>query len=121
MKYGGQGPISVRVEGRDGWAVLRVHDDGPGIPPEEIARVFERFVQGSGAKNSGGLGLGLYITRKIVEAHGGRIRVDSGVSAGTTFSVELPCGSVAVGDVPIAEKVSPPTPAVNAAVTAAAG
>jgi PAS domain S-box-containing protein len=96
VKYGGDAAIALSLDARDGWAMLRVHDDGPGIPVEEIDLVFERFVQGSGAKNSGGLGLGLYITRKIVEAHGGRIRAESRCGSGTTFSVELPCEPVEV-------------------------
>jgi signal transduction histidine kinase len=95
VKYG-DGAIRAGIQARDGWAVLTVHDDGPGIPPDELDRIFERYIQGSGAKRSGGLGLGLFIARKIVEAHGGRIRAESQPGAGTTFSVELPCEAMAL-------------------------
>jgi signal transduction histidine kinase len=65
-------------------------DRGIGIPPEDQARVFGRFERAVGAQNFGGLGLGLYIARHIVEAHGGEIRVESAPGAGTTFTVVLP-------------------------------
>jgi PAS domain S-box-containing protein len=118
VKYGGDASITLSAEERGGWLVLRVHDDGPGIPPEEIARVFERFVQGASAKSGGGLGLGLYIARKIVEAHGGRIRADSQLGAGTTFVVELPCdppGTDAADDAAGASAAAEPPPDVAAA------
>ncbi|HET9599868.1 MAG TPA: ATP-binding protein [Anaeromyxobacteraceae bacterium] len=101
VKYGGDASISMRAEARGGHLVLQVADDGPGIPPAEIERVFERFVQGASGKNGSGLGLGLYIARKIVEAHGGRIRADSRAGTGTTFTVELPC------EPPVADAASP--------------
>ncbi|WP_426320401.1 sensor histidine kinase [Microbacterium sp. E-13] len=83
--------VTVRVsrEGRD--AVLRVHDDGPGIDPSLKDDLFERFSRGdrSRARQTGGTGLGLSIARAIVDAHGGSIRVAS-APGDTTFEVRLP-------------------------------
>jgi two-component system OmpR family sensor kinase/two-component system sensor histidine kinase BaeS len=68
---------------------VSVADDGPGIPPEEVPHVFDRFWQGDGAR-AGGSGLGLAIARELVRAHGGRIWVDSEPGEGTTFQFTLP-------------------------------
>gem|GEM_PF-899792 len=92
IRYADPGPIDVRV-GREGdQAVLRVTDYGPGIPPERQARIFEAFRPGAAAeyRRAGGLGLGLYISRGIVEAHGGRMWVQSQVGVGSTFGFSLP-------------------------------
>jgi signal transduction histidine kinase len=67
--------VTVTVGGDGGWAFVRVEDEGPGVPPEEAARVFERFRRGSGARGEGS-GLGLAIVRAIAERHGGRVEVD---------------------------------------------
>ncbi len=69
-----------------------VQDDGPGIPPLHIQRIFERFYRVSEGPdtNPGGLGLGLYITRELVRAHGGELRVDSSIGERTTFHFTLP-------------------------------
>ncbi|MGE0616345.1 MAG: ATP-binding protein [Bacteriovoracia bacterium] len=77
---------------RDGEiAKLQVQDQGPGISPEDQNRIFDRFEQGeSGSPAGGGLGLGLYISRQIVQAHGGDIRVKSKKGHGSTFVAELP-------------------------------
>jgi two-component system OmpR family sensor kinase len=81
--------VTVAREGRD--AVLRVHDDGPGIDPALQGELFERFARGdrSRARQTGGTGLGLSIARAIVDAHGGSIRVTS-TPGDTTFEVRLP-------------------------------
>ncbi|WP_239453351.1 MULTISPECIES: ATP-binding protein [Microbacterium] len=81
--------VSVTRNGRD--AVLRVHDDGPGIDPAITDELFERFSRGdrSRARQTGGTGLGLSIARAIVDAHGGSIRVTS-APGDTTFEVRLP-------------------------------
>ncbi|WP_309894321.1 ATP-binding protein [Archangium sp.] len=92
FKYGKGQPIHVRVEpGQEGQARLVVRDEGPGIPPEEQASIFERFKKATSSRGKKeGFGLGLYIVRQLVEAHGGSIRVRSAVGAGATFTVELP-------------------------------
>jgi two-component system OmpR family sensor kinase len=71
---------------------ISVSDSGPGIPPEHLERVFERFyrAEASRSRDSGGSGLGLAIARAIVEAHGGRIWAESSPARGTTLSLELP-------------------------------
>jgi two-component system OmpR family sensor kinase len=83
--------VTVGVARDDGSAVLRVHDDGPGIDPSIQDELFERFSRAdrSRARQTGGTGLGLSIARAIVDAHGGSIRVDS-VPGDTTFEVRLP-------------------------------
>jgi signal transduction histidine kinase len=71
--------------------VTSVTDRGPGIRPEDLERLFERYRRvGLAQKEGGGLGLGLYITRRLVEAHGGRIWAQSELSVGSTFSFTLP-------------------------------
>ena len=89
-KFGEGKPILLAVEADERWARLRVEDRGMGIPSEHHGRVFERFERAVPAENFGGLGLGLYVARQIVEAHGGRIRVASAPGEGSTFTVELP-------------------------------
>ncbi|MQM24769.1 sensor histidine kinase [Glycomyces albidus] len=76
----------------DGWAVLRVADHGPGIPPEHRQKVFDRFYRAdpSRSRATGGSGLGLSIVSSIVAAHGGRIRLDSEEGKGTSVEVRLP-------------------------------
>jgi signal transduction histidine kinase len=91
VKYGAGQPVEVRVEGLGAWARLSVRDGGMGIAPEDHARVFDRFERTSSARNIRGLGLGLWITRQLIEAHGGHIRVESAVGQGAHFIVELPC------------------------------
>ncbi len=90
-KFGQGKPVTLHVAPDEGRLVrLRVVDRGIGIPPEDQARVFERFERAVPSQYFGGLGLGLYIARQIVEAHGGEIRVESAPGAGTTFTVLLP-------------------------------
>ncbi|WP_373372298.1 AAA family ATPase [Sorangium atrum] len=91
LKFGACEPISITVARRDGMAQLTVEDRGIGIPPARLARVFERFERAVSTRNYGGFGLGLYIVRRIVEALGGAVRVDSTLGAGSRFTVELPC------------------------------
>ena len=86
-----QGVISVRLRRTDESLLLTVSDEGPGIPPDELEAVFDKFVQSSKTKSSkGGTGLGLAICRKIVNGHEGRIWVENNAAAGCTFFCELP-------------------------------
>ncbi len=81
--------VSARMEGAA--VVVRVRDHGPGIPPEHRAHLFERFFRVPGAKSMiRGTGLGLYICRKIVEAHGGEIKVEDVDGGGACFAFSLP-------------------------------
>jgi PAS domain S-box-containing protein len=86
------GRVDVVLSARNGHAVLEVADSGIGIPPAEQDRLFERFYRASTATAQAvpGTGLGLAIAKAIVEAHGGRIEVDSDEGVGATFRVELP-------------------------------
>jgi PAS domain S-box-containing protein len=91
FKHGKGQPIQVRVERTDGHARLAVCDHGPGIPLEEQRAIFERFKKASSSRGKKeGFGLGLYIVRQLVEAHGGTISVESTPGDGATFTVELP-------------------------------
>jgi signal transduction histidine kinase/FixJ family two-component response regulator len=90
LKYGAGMPIDVSIERIDDRAVLTVCDRGIGISAEDISRIFELFERSGAAKHFGGLGLGLYITRQVVEAHGGTISVTSKPAEGAVFVVNLP-------------------------------
>jgi len=82
--------ISLGAAVNGEWARITVSDDGPGIPPEEQKRMFERFARGgAGQRPTEGAGLGLSIAKAIVDGHGGHIELDSG-SEGTTFTMFLP-------------------------------
>src|SRR5437667_202548 len=70
-------PVAVRVQGRGPTVRIGVRDRGPGVPLAERASVFEPFVRGRGTRRRGGTGLGLYIARRVVEAHGGEIWLES--------------------------------------------
>jgi K+-sensing histidine kinase KdpD len=84
-------PVEIHLGEEAGLARLSVHDHGIGIDPTHQARIFDRFERAVSVRYFGGLGLGLYISRRIVEAHGGSIRVESQPGAGSTFTVGLPC------------------------------
>jgi signal transduction histidine kinase len=86
------GHIAVTAEPAGDHLVISISDDGPGIPPEQLERIFERFrrVDGSRSRDTGGSGLGLAIARAIVEAHAGTIRASSEPGHGATFTIELP-------------------------------
>lgn len=84
--------IEVRVEQRDDYARVSVIDSGPGLPPDLARRVFERFTRSPSTSHHEGAGLGLFVSRKIIEAHGGRIGVDSVFGKGARFFFELPLG-----------------------------
>jgi two-component system, OmpR family, sensor histidine kinase VicK len=89
LKHGGEeGEVVVRVEERATEALISVQDFGPGIDPEHMPHLFDRFYRAN--TRSSGLGLGLYISRILVEAHGGRIWAESQPGQGSTFTVVLP-------------------------------
>jgi heavy metal sensor kinase len=92
------GQVALALSVADGQARLAVRDTGPGIPPAEVARIFERFYRLDRARSrrSGGAGLGLAIARWIAEAHGGHIEVESTVGQGSTFTVVLPLSTPSV-------------------------
>lgn len=86
-------PITVSVSGDGEQVVLRVHNHGPPIPEPNRARIFEplvRVAETSSPVISTHMGLGLYVVRQIVQAHGGTIDLESTESAGTTFTITLP-------------------------------
>lgn len=84
--------LGLREEGDE--AVLTVADDGPGIPPEDLPHLFERFYRADKARNrnGGSTGLGLAIVRSIAEAHGGRVSASSPPGLGARFELRLPLG-----------------------------
>ena len=90
VKFGRGASIEVRVSREGAVAVVRVRDYGIGVQDQDCERIFERFERGVSERSFGGLGLGLWIARQIVEAHGGRIRAESPVGGGAEFIFELP-------------------------------
>jgi len=85
---GGTVRVTLKREGDE--AVISVRDQGPGIPPEDLPHIFERFYKVDRSRNEEGSGLGLAIAKAIVEAHGGKIWAESVVGKGTTISFSLP-------------------------------
>ncbi len=91
LRHGGGSPVEVRLERTPEGARLVVEDEGPGVSEADRERIFGRFEQAGGAAGAGGLGLGLFIVRQIVEGHRGRVRVEPGAGGrGAAFIVELP-------------------------------
>jgi signal transduction histidine kinase len=91
VKYtprGGRVELAARREGAQ--ALLIVRDTGPGIPPEDRPRIFDRLYRGDRSRSERGLGLGLSLVRAIVEAHQGGVTVDSTPGGGSAFTVHLP-------------------------------
>jgi signal transduction histidine kinase len=92
IKFGAGKPIEITVDkAPDNTGRLFVSDHGIGISPESLPRIFERFERAVSARAYGGLGLGLYIVRSLVQALGGTVRAESLLGSGSTFTVELPC------------------------------
>ncbi|MFY0562989.1 MASE1 domain-containing protein [Archangium lansingense] len=94
VKFGAGRPIGIQVEQGGDMARLIVEDQGIGVSPEALGRIFGRFERAVPSREYGGLGLGLFLTRQIVEAHGGTIQVTSQPGEGATFVLELPASSV---------------------------
>ena len=91
LRYGNGKPVEVSVLRLGGSVAIQVRDQGKGIPVQDQQRIFDPFERAVGRDDStSGLGLGLYITRQLVEAHGGTINVQSQEAAGSLFSVTLP-------------------------------
>ena len=84
--------VSVSVQEKGPWVVIAVEDDGPGVPLEDRTRVFERFarLEEGRSRDQGGTGLGLALSQRVTEAHGGHIRVEDSPSGGARFVVALP-------------------------------
>jgi PAS domain S-box-containing protein len=90
LRYGKKKPVEIRAFVCDDLACVIVEDQGLGIAPENQKRIFERFERAISANEISGLGLGLYIVRRIVEMHGGTVEVDSELGRGSRFTVRLP-------------------------------
>ncbi|MDK2896079.1 MAG: hypothetical protein PWP04_199 [Candidatus Atribacteria bacterium] len=92
IKYTMVGKISISAVRKDKMAVVTIADTGIGIPPQDLPHIFERFwrVDKTRSRENGGTGLGLAIAQEIAEAHGGKIKVESELNKGSTFSVILP-------------------------------
>jgi signal transduction histidine kinase len=93
IQHGGGTPVSLTGQEQGDWVTLAVHNGGPPIPPEVLPFVFEPLARGRAERASGSIGLGLFIARAIVSAHGGDIEVSSSTDAGTMFRVKLPKAS----------------------------
>ena len=103
---------------RAGELLLWVRDSGPGIAPEDVGRIFERFGRAAGGRGVEGSGLGLSIVTAIAEAHGGRVEVASLPGAGATFTLALPLGAAPGGPAPLPAGTTA-TPAATTAATPA--
>ncbi|MCE9670996.1 CHASE domain-containing protein [Myxococcus stipitatus] len=104
LKYGNGAPVEVRVRGGEREARLEVEDHGIGVSPEDSRRIFDRFERAVSSRHYGGLGLGLFITRQLVEALGGRIMLESRPGQGSVFTVTLPLSG------PVDAAPTPPPP-----------
>jgi len=90
IKYGAGGHIGIEVRHADSSATIEVSDHGPGVAEADLVRIFQRFERASSIRHYGGLGLGLYVSREIVEAHGGSITASNRPGGGAMFAVRLP-------------------------------
>ncbi len=90
IRYAPGAPLQIKLSTSGPMARIVFHDSGPGIAPENHAKIFERFERLVSADEISGLGIGLYIVREIIQAHGGSIRVDDTVKKGACFVIEFP-------------------------------
>jgi signal transduction histidine kinase len=99
IKFTDVGEVRITARSENGQFTVSVTDTGPGIPADQLTRVFEQFhqVDSSNTKAKGGTGLGLAIAKQIVEMHGGRIWVESRLGKGSTFHIELPLRAASKG------------------------
>ncbi|WP_431857543.1 sensor histidine kinase [Azospirillum sp.] len=100
IKFGADGPVDVILAAEGDEVRLTVRDQGPGIPPVELERIFGQFEQVVSGPARAGFGVGLWLVRSLVEAHGGRIAVDSSPGAGAAFTVRLPLDATSTGSRP---------------------
>lgn len=104
IKYGSDKPVEITVRSQGENAQLLVKDQGMGVAPENQERIFQRFERAVSQSGISGLGLGLFITRQILDLHGGTIRIESALGAGSTFIMELPAhqmGTVNMKELPL--------------------
>lgn len=102
LKYGEKKTVTIELgEHKDG-VFISISDKGPGISTEAQARVFNRYERAVNSTEISGLGLGLFLTRQIVEGHGGKIHLESSPGAGSRFTIILPPDDGQAGDIPIA-------------------
>jgi signal transduction histidine kinase len=92
VKHGDPGPVAVTGEVADGKVLIRVSDTGPGIDPAHVPFVFTKFYRRGSGDRHAGTGLGLYICKGIIEAHGGEITIERTSPSGTVFAFTLPRG-----------------------------
>jgi len=98
IKFTDSGSITVYVTAKPGWQEIRVADTGRGISSDDMNRIFEKFRKGKDPRppdnvsvsSRQGMGLGLFISKSIIERHGGRISVESKPGEGSTFTIRLP-------------------------------
>lgn len=93
LKYGDRKPITLSAFRNQGSVVITLKDEGMGLAAKDQVRVFERFARAVSDKHISGMGLGLYVSKQIVDAHDGRIWVESQLGKGAKFFVELPLRS----------------------------
>jgi len=101
IKYGGGKPVTVRVEAPAQEVRISVRDEGIGIKPEDLERVFGCYERASSTRHYGGFGLGLYVAQAVARAHGGRIQVESEPGRGSCFTVVLPLRASEAVSVPV--------------------
>ena len=89
--------VTIGATSQDGRVVVSVVDEGSGIAAEDLPRIFDKYYRSSEARAQSGLGLGLFIARLLVEAHGGRIWAESSAGRGTTFKIALPVAASGPG------------------------
>ncbi|MCM2353501.1 MAG: PAS domain-containing sensor histidine kinase [Pseudobdellovibrio sp.] len=90
LKYGNKKPVEITLTQQENFAVISFKDKGKGIDAESLPLIFEKFERANAQADISGLGLGLYITRQIIDAHHGTITVSSDVGVGSVFTVKLP-------------------------------